>query len=174
MNIALTGFMGSGKSAVGKILAEKLGMEFTDTDKLIEDSAELSIAEIFDKHGEAVFRRMEAEAVEAVCEKDNTVISCGGGAVLNPKNIGNLRKKGIIINLKVSAQNAYERIKGDSSRPLLKGKNFPDAMEKLMKEREGFYADCDYCVDTNGKAPAEIAGEIVKTVERKNIKQIEK
>ncbi|MCL2485167.1 MAG: shikimate kinase [Endomicrobia bacterium] len=169
MNIVLTGFMGSGKSVTGKELAKQLNFEFADTDKLIEDSAELSIAEIFAKHGEHVFRQMESEAVEAVSEKDNTVISCGGGAVLNPKNIEFLRKKGIIINLNVSAKYVCERIKDCSSRPLLNNKNPLSEIEKLMKERENAYRNCDYSIDTDGKTPGQVAGEIVKIIDERKI-----
>ena len=164
--------MGSGKSAVGKELSESLGFEFIDTDKLVEDSAGVSIAEIFDKHGEAVFRQMEAEAVEAVSEKDNAVISCGGGAVLNPKNIEHLGKKGIIINLEVSAQSVYERIKNDYSRPLLNSNNSLSEIKRLMKEREKAYQNCDYAVDADNKTPRQIAKEIIKILDDRKINGI--
>jgi shikimate kinase len=157
----LTGFMGTGKTETGKILSEKLKMSFFDTDNIIEQRISLSISEIFKKFGKAHFRQIETEVIKEISKKDSIIISCGGGAVLNPENIKVLRKKGIIINLYASAEVIYERVKNDNNRPLLKCKNPLLEIRKLLKIRESAYSDCDFVFDTNGLTPKEVASNIL-------------
>lgn len=173
MNLVFVGFMGCGKSTVGKAAAKELKLDFLDTDKLIEDSAELSISEIFQNFGEEVFRDMESEAVEAASERENAVIACGGGAVLRDKNLINLRKKGILIYLKTSPKCIYERIKNNFERPLLKNKNSLEQIEKMLAQREEKYKISDYIVETDGLSVQDIVkkilanDEIIKNFNRK-------
>jgi shikimate kinase len=167
MNIALTGFMGSGKTAVGTVLAAKLGRKFLDTDAMIEEKTGISIKEFFEKSGEAEFRKIEYETVKEAAQYKDAVISCGGGAVLNPLNIEALRKKGLIINLFASPEEIYKRVKGGQNRPLL---NCPDPVFKireLLKNRESFYAGSDYSFDTDGLSVGEIAAKILSAVSDK-------
>ncbi len=99
MNVVITGFMCSGKTSVGKKLAEKLNFDFLDTDDLIENKVGMRITEIFEKYGEPYFRELETQIIKEVSEKDKLVISTGGGVVLREENVNNLRKNGVIINL---------------------------------------------------------------------------
>ncbi|OEG70599.1 hypothetical protein ATZ36_16520 [Candidatus Endomicrobiellum trichonymphae] len=161
MNLVFTGFMGTGKSKIGKIVSEKLKMSFFDTDDLIEKKSGFLISDIFKKSGEAEFRQMEAETVKEVSEKDPVVISCGGGTVLNLVNIVNLRKKGIIINLYASADVIYGRLKGENNRPLLRCEKPLIAIKKLLDFRKSVYADCDFSFDTDGLTAVEVADKIL-------------
>ncbi|MDR0820455.1 MAG: shikimate kinase [Endomicrobium sp.] len=161
MNLVFTGFMGTGKSKTGKIVSEKLKMSFFDTDDLVEKKSGLSIRDIFKKFGETNFRKMEAETVKEVSEKDSVVISCGGGAVLNPANIANLRKKGIIINLYASAEVIYDRLKVENNRPLLRCEKPLIEIKKLLDFRKSVYADCDFSFNTDGLTAVEVADKVL-------------
>jgi shikimate kinase len=157
--------MSVGKSVTGKILSEKLLKEFFDTDILIEKKTDLSIDAIFEKFGEKEFRRMEADIVKTLSQCDSSVISCGGGVVLNPLNIKILRNKGIIVNLYASPETIYERIKTDSTRPLLKQKNPLDEIRRLLELRKEMYLDCDYAFDTDGLTPYQVANNILNGID---------
>jgi shikimate kinase len=161
MNLVFTGFMGTGKSKTGKIVSEKLRMSFFDTDDLIEKKSGFSVNDIFKRFGEADFRRMESETVKEVSEKDSVVISCGGGTVLNPTNIANLKKKGIIINLYASAEVIYDRLKCENNRPLLKSERPLIEIKKLLDFRKSAYADCDFYVGTDGLTAVEVAYKVL-------------
>jgi shikimate kinase len=161
MNLVFTGFMGVGKSKTGKIVSEKLKMSFFDTDDLVEKKSGFSISDIFKRFGEVDFRQMEAKTVAEVSEKDSVVISCGGGSVLDPANIANLRKKGIIINLHASAEVIYYRLKCESNRPLLKCEKPLIEIKKLLDFRKSVYADCDFSFDTDGLTAGEVADKIL-------------
>ncbi len=161
MNMILTGFMGTGKSAVGKILAGKLGYVFLDTDSLIEESTGISISSIFEECGEEGFRQMEAEAIEAASERDKLVIACGGGVILNAKNIENLSRNGIIVNLYASAGTIYNRIKSEKHRPLLECAEPLKEIAKLLEKRKNFYAVNDFSFDTDELSASEVAEKIL-------------
>ncbi|MDI6758010.1 MAG: shikimate kinase [Endomicrobiia bacterium] len=148
MNIVLTGFMGTGKTATGKILASRLKREFVDTDRLVERRSGKTILEIFASAGEKAFRDLENEVVSEVSLLENKVISTGGGVVLRRENIAILRKNAIIINLAASPEKIFERLKNTDDRPLLKKPDVIGEIKKLLAEREPFYADCDFRLDT--------------------------
>ncbi|MDR1941745.1 MAG: shikimate kinase [Endomicrobium sp.] len=169
MNLVFTGFMGSGKSVVGRAVAAKLGRKFYDTDILVETSAALCINEIFEKYGEQVFRQMESRAIERVSAEKSAVISCGGGAVLNLKNVENLKKNSIMIRLYAKAETIFERIKNDASRPLLKRADPLKEIKRLLNEREEFYARCDFSFDTSFLNAQAVADSILKCAEIKKI-----
>ena len=164
MNIVLTGFMGSGKTAVGEALAVKTGRRFLDTDAMIKAECTITIKEIFEKFGESGFRRIEYEIVKKAARYKNVVIACGGGVVLNENNIKFLRRKGLIICLHAKPEEIYKRIKGDTSRPLLNCPNPVSEIRKLLKERKSFYANCDYSINTDGLSVDEIVGKILQRV----------
>ncbi|PKM99097.1 MAG: shikimate kinase [Elusimicrobia bacterium HGW-Elusimicrobia-2] len=164
MNIALTGMMGSGKTAIGKILAEKLRMRFFDMDTHIEKTAQKKIKDIFADGGEALFRQMERELVKCLSALDGLVISTGGGIVLNGENINDLRKKGKIVYLKAKPEILFERIQKDKNRPLLNVKDPLAELRRIYGKRKKFYADCDICVDTAGREEEEICAEIAKKI----------
>jgi len=161
MNLVFTGFMGTGKSKTGKVISEKLKRDFFDTDELIEKKSGFSINDIFVKFGEAYFRRLEADIIKEVSEKDSVVISCGGGIVLNVENIVFLRKKGVIINLCASAEIICERAKRENKRPLLKCKEPLSEIKKLLDARKDAYADCDFVFNTDGLTPEKVADKIL-------------
>ena len=150
-NIALIGFMGVGKSAVGKALAKKLGKRFVELDSLIERKAGKSIPEIFQEGGEVAFRELEIEVTKEVAREKNLVIACGGGIVLNKINIDRLRKESVIVYLTASLRIILKRIQGGGAgRPLL---NTPDralTIRELLAFRKPFYERAaDIKIDTS-------------------------
>ncbi|MDR2644785.1 MAG: shikimate kinase [Endomicrobium sp.] len=166
MNLVLTGFMGVGKSVTGKLLSEELHRVFFDTDALIEKKIGLSISMIFEKFGEKEFRQTESEIIRTLSQQEHlSVISCGGGAVLNPSNIKLLGNKGIIINLYASPEVIYDRIKSDSSRPFLKHEKPLDEIKRLLELRKEVYSDCDYAFNTDGLTPGQVVNNILNSLD---------
>jgi shikimate kinase len=148
-NIALIGFMGTGKTTIGRLLAEKLKKEFIETDSLIEDRARKTISRIFAEDGESRFRELEIEAIREAAEAEGAVISCGGGAVLNRINVDRLREKSMIILLEASPEEIFRRT-SSVERPLLAGERLKE-IKILLKKREPFYQNAaDYRIDTTG------------------------
>lgn len=162
-NIFLTGFMGSGKTSLGKILSGMLDVDVFDTDELITRLQGMSVAEIFSSYGESFFRDRESEVLELLGQKapGTCVVSTGGGAVLREKNRAAIKKSGLVVYLDISAEEAYCRLKETEGRPLLKAENPLERIEQLLKERTPFYLQADICIDVNGKALQEIAAELV-------------
>jgi len=163
-NIALCGFMATGKSTIGRSLAKRLKLVFVDIDELIEKRADTSITEIFNKMGEAHFRQLESKALTEVAGHRNQVISCGGGAVLNQENVARLRADSLLVCLTATPQTILRRTQKSSNRPLL---NTPDpmaAIRQLQAKRAGAYAACDYQVATDDKTIAELTSEIIALV----------
>ncbi len=163
-NIVLTGFMGSGKSAVGASLAENLGMKVVDTDGLIEERMCMSINDIFSSRGEAYFREVEKKAVAQVSELGGHVIITGGGVVLNEGNIANLRRNGVIVYLHADPEVVYERVKDETHRPLLQVEDPLGKIKELMEVRASFYANNDLAVDTSSLTVEEVASEVLGKV----------
>jgi len=138
--IALIGFMGTGKTAVGRALARKLGKEFIKLDPLIEQKAGKTIPEIFREDGEIAFRELEIEVTKEAAEKKNAVIDCGGGVVLNKINIDRLRKDTVIVYLTASPGVILRRTVNDAEeRPLLKVANPTRTIKELLRFRKPFY-----------------------------------
>jgi len=163
-NIVLTGFMGAGKSSVGRKLAKKLGMNVVDTDDVVERNAGMKISQIFEKYGEAHFRELEKKAVEEVSELQNHVIITGGGVVLKQENMKNLRRNGIIVYLHARPEVLYERVKKETHRPLLQVKDPLKRIKELLGFRAPFYANNDFTVDTSGLTVEQVVEEIVRRV----------
>jgi len=161
-NIVLIGFMGSGKSLVARTLHEKLGWPMFSTDNLIEEREKRSISEIFEKSGEAYFRRLEHEIVKGLSQKQNVIIDCGGGVVLNSDNIKLLKEKGVIFYLKASPEVIYERIKNEKHRPLLGAKDPLESIRNLINQRQPLYEQADYVVDANDKSVLVLVEKILK------------
>ncbi len=157
--IILIGFMASGKTTVGKILAEKLNRVFIDTDELIEKETGISISEIFKSYGEAYFRNIEKAIVLKTIENPNTVIATGGGCVTQEETRKILKKTGIVIWLNVNPKTVIARTQGDEKRPLL-SKDRENRAYTLISEREVLYREtAHYKVDAN-KSLEEIISEI--------------
>lgn len=163
-NIVLTGFMGTGKTEVGKILAQRLGLTFFDADSIIEQEQNITITEIFRQFGEPYFRDIEADVIKRLSEKDRVVIATGGGAVLREENMKNLRKKGIIVCLMASPETILRRTSNDSSRPLLQVEDPLRKIKELIEFRRPYYENSDIMVDTDDKNPAEIVEEIMERI----------
>lgn len=157
-NIVLIGFMGSGKTTVGKELAHQLHMEFLDTDAYIEEQAGKSISDIFAEDGEAAFRRTEIEVLTDLRNHvGNTVLATGGGMPLRKENAQLLKEIGRVFYLTAAPQVIYERVKGNSDRPLLQGENPYGKICSLMRERKPLYEEAaDAVIDTNSDNLEEI------------------
>jgi shikimate kinase len=148
-NIALIGFMATGKTSVAKSLANKLGKKYVSTDDLIVKKANKSIPKIFEDDGEIKFRELEIEIVKTVSEMDNIVVDCGGGIVLNWINVARLKENGIIILITASMERILERSSSDTERPLLNVQNTREKIVELLKFREPFYERAaDVIIDT--------------------------
>lgn len=162
MRIILTGFMGTGKSVVGRCLAERLGLSFLDLDVLIKEEAGMSIPEIFASDGEPGFRRMEREQIARVANCGNSVIATGGGALLDPENIRTIKTGGaVLVCLQAAPEVILKRIKAESHRPLLQ---VPDRMvriRELLEQRASSYAQADLSVETSELSVEEIVDRIV-------------
>lgn len=163
-NIVLIGFMGTGKSTVGKRLALSLAWDFVDTDCEIGEVTNLSVSEIFRRHGETRFRSEESIVVARLSQQEQLVIATGGGTVLNPLNWNALAQNGIVIALHASLEAILARIGHKNDRPLLKGSR--EAIEKLWSERQECYAQADFVVDTSQKNVDEVVREILARLER--------
>lgn len=141
-NIILIGFMGTGKTAIGKRLAQALGKQFIDTDKEIEKVTGMSISQIFNKHGEIRFRSEEKLAVKKACSRNNSVIATGGGAVMDDENIKIMKNCGRIICLTARPEVIQARIKRKDNRPLLQRDKSIERITELLNEREVYYRKC--------------------------------
>ena len=161
MNIVLTGFMGTGKTAVGRHLAAELRALFVDVDLAITNKAGKSIQGIFAAEGETAFRELESAVIAEVAGQDKTVIATGGGALLNAQNRENLQRNGILVCLSAKMGTLLERLKDDPARPLLAGENLEHRIDRLMKERQDIYNLCPIQIATDGKTIAQVAKEII-------------
>lgn len=161
--VILTGFMGSGKSSVGKILAKRLACHFIDLDAEIVAAAGLSINEIFARDGEQAFRLLESAQLKRILDKEQRcVIATGGGSVINQQNRELMRERGVTVNLKVTLEQVLERLQGCNDRPLLAGEKVSERVNALMLGREQFYADADIRIDTGGKSVEDVATLILR------------
>lgn len=151
-NIVLVGFMGTGKTSLGRQLARRLGYQFIDTDRAIEEVTGKTVEEIFRRDGEIRFRSEENLLVRKLWQQTGLVISTGGGLMLNPENVDLLRRQGVIIALQADPEVIIGRVKKKKHRPLLRRGDLRENVLKLLQEREGSYDVAEYMVDT-GKLP---------------------
>ncbi|MFQ5887516.1 MAG: shikimate kinase [Candidatus Hydrothermarchaeales archaeon] len=161
-SIVLTGFMGAGKSVVGKELAKRLGWEVIDTDDVIEKDSGIIISDIFQGYGEPHFRELEKEAVKKVSKLKDHVIITGGGVVLKKENTENLRKNGVIVYLHATPQVLYVRVKDQTHRPLLQIADPMKTIRELLTYREPFYANHDMKIDTSDLEVDEVVDKILE------------
>lgn len=160
-NIYLVGFMGTGKTTVGKLLAEKLHKEFAELDELIEQKEQRKIADIFSRSGEKYFRQLESDLLKKISVQSNLVVSCGGGLICDNNNAQILRNTGIVFNLEASSTTIYKRTKDFAHRPLLNVKDPFMHIESLLQQRKPYYAQAHYTIDTEKKTPEEIVDAII-------------
>lgn len=168
-NLILTGFMGSGKTSVGVRLSYRLKMTVEDTDKLIERREGRSISDIFASDGEAYFRRKETELLRELTEKRQNVriFSVGGGTPVNPENRTLLKRLGTVIWLRIRPETVYERLKDDTTRPLLQCEDPRGRIRQLLESREEAYMSCaDIVVDVDGLEMEEILQKIEKELNK--------
>lgn len=160
-NIALIGFMGTGKSSVGRLVADTLHFTFLDTDAVIEARAGKPITEIFEQEGEPAFRKLECGLVEELTRRERTVISTGGGLPVNPANLASLKTHALVVCLWASPEKIFERVRHQSHRPLL---NNPDPLGKireLLAAREPSYHQADVMVNTEMRSVKEVAHQVI-------------
>ena len=167
-SIALVGFMGTGKTVVGKALAEKLGRDFVELDTLIEQKAGKPIPEIFQQDGEVAFRELEIEVAKEVSGNKNQVIACGGGLVLNKINIDRLKKDSVIVYLTASPRVILKRVSdGDEERPLLQVTNPALTIQELLRFRKPFYERAaDITINTSNLDVNSVAEQIINKVKQ--------
>ncbi|WP_457621657.1 shikimate kinase [Persephonella sp.] len=158
-SIYLVGFMGSGKSTVGKLLAEKLGFRFVDIDQEIEKKEGKKIKDIFREKGESYFRDLEKRMIESFLESKNLVVSTGGGLGADSENMRKMKENGTVIWLDTPLETVLDRCKDDDERPLLKKDRYE--LEKLFEKRKDVYAQANIKVNTEGKSPEQIVNEIL-------------
>jgi len=163
-NVILTGFMGTGKTSLGKLLATRLGRPFVDIDKKIEDEAHLSIPKIFEQFGEAHFRELEKAAVKDLSERRGLVIATGGGTIKDEENLQLLKSTGVMICLTTEPEEIFNRTARRGERPVLDGGGNErlETIKKLLAERKKFYDRADYQVDTTDWSPIQIIDDICK------------
>lgn len=167
--VFLTGFMGVGKTRVGRILARELGRCFLDTDRMIEQRAGRTIAEIFADEGEAHFRQLERDCVLETCQRPDAIVALGGGAVTRADNVEAVRCAGVLVCLKADVDTIFARVRRRSNRPLLAGLD-PQAqrakIESLLRERAPYYDQAHIeLYTTQAQTPEETAGQLLDLLE---------
>lgn len=164
--IALIGFMATGKSTIGPLLAEKLDYTFVDTDDLVETDMKMKITDIFSELGEAVFREAEYKALKKALAMENIVLSTGGGIVLFEQNRRLLKKKAFVVSLTAHPETIFNRIKGDESRPLLKSEDPLARIKTMMAERQKYYQECDFEISTEESTELECCERIAAAFQK--------
>ncbi|OIO40419.1 MAG: hypothetical protein AUJ75_00215 [Candidatus Omnitrophica bacterium CG1_02_49_10] len=162
MNIILIGFMGTGKTAVAKRLAERLKKKYLSVDELIEKKAGKKISRIFSDDGERAFRDIESEAARELSGYKDAVIDAGGGIVIRKENMDNLSKAGIVVCLRADADTIWKRVKDEGHRPLLDVEDPGAKIRELLGAREEFYGKIKHSVDTSSMSVDEVVAKIEK------------
>jgi shikimate kinase len=161
-NVYLTGFMGTGKSVVGKELGRRLRRRFVDLDMLVERAAGSRVAEIFEKKGEKYFRRLERAALLQTAKRKGLVVALGGGALIDKRNLG-LIEKGLLIQLTCSRRELVRRLRASRlTRPILKGGRLDDRVRALLRERRGAHGRARVIISTTKRSTAAVAAVIVR------------
>jgi shikimate kinase len=161
VNIALIGFMGTGKTSVGRLVADRLHFEYLDTDELIQTQTGRTIADIFTTDGEPAFRALEQKVVGELAGCVKTVISTGGGLPVNPQNLASLKTHALVVSLWSSPEKIWERVRHQGHRPLLLGENPQAKIRELLAAREPFYKQADVLLNTDVRSVREVAQQVV-------------
>ena len=162
-NIYLVGFMGVGKSAIGRRLASEMGYKFIDSDHQIEKRVGRRISEIFEVEGEAQFRQYERDFISSGHPDTACIVSCGGGLVIQPGMQQLLKQSGLVICLFASAESIIERTSRNKNRPLLNVENPAEQVRMLLAEREPIYMNSGICISTEGRTIAEVVQHIKRS-----------
>lgn len=163
-NIILAGFKATGKSVVGRRLAERLGYAFVDLDALIEAESGMPIPQFFAERGEAAFRELEALLVERVAGQKRCVIATGGGTVVDPSNLRSLKQSGVVVMLTADLETILSRLGTAADRPILHGNDLRSRVEQLLAERRDAYAQADVTVDTTARTVDETVDCVLHAV----------
>ncbi len=163
-NIILTGFRGTGKTAVGKRLAERLGYAFVDLDGLIEAEAGMPISQILTERGEATFDEMESRLVQRVALQRRCVIATGGATVVSPANLRALKQSGVVVTLTADLETLLLRLGAGADPAILHGEALRARIERLLEERRGAYAQADVTVDTTARTVDETVDCVLHAV----------
>jgi shikimate kinase len=161
VNLALIGFMGTGKTSVGRMVAEQLHFDYLDTDEMIQSRTGRTITDIFEKDGEVTFRRLEQQLVSELAARKRTVIATGGGLPTNPLNLASLKTHALIVCLWASPEKILERVRNQTHRPLLRGPNPGLQVRELLAAREPFYRQADVLINTDLRSVREAAQQVV-------------
>ncbi|MCX5693975.1 MAG: shikimate kinase [Candidatus Omnitrophica bacterium] len=167
MNIYLVGFMGTGKSSVGRQLAKQKKWNFVDLDELIELKEQRRIVDIFAKEGEVYFRKIEKKILKQVATQDKFIVACGGGIVLDSDNIKQMKKTGLLVCLRASCQEILKRVSGSAHRPILNVAKPRERIELLLKMRAPYYMQADKTIDTSRLTIKQVAAKITKLLSSK-------
>lgn len=157
--------MGTGKTTVGKIVSDKLGMSFVDMDDIIEESAGKKISLIFEQDGEPAFRQMERTVVLDLAAKSGLVIGAGGGVVLDNRNVEDYSRSGTVVCLTADEETILTRVSAEDHRPLLEGDEKSVKICELLQSRQAIYAAIEHQVDTTGLSPEQVAAAVLALVE---------
>lgn len=160
-NIALLGFMGTGKSTVARLLAQRLGRRVIEMDAIIEQRAGKPISAIFAEDGEPHFRSLERALIQELASQRGLIISCGGGVVLNPANVRDLEKGGLVVCLTAEPRVVLQRVAAANHRPLLEGGDKERKILELLASRRALYAALPHGIDTSARTPEEITDLIL-------------
>jgi shikimate kinase len=160
VNLALIGFMGTGKTSVGRLAAEQLHFEYLDTDEMIQTQTGRIIADIFKTEGEPAFRELERKAVGELAGLTKTVIATGGGLPANPENLASLKTHALVICLWASPEKVWERVKNQTHRPLLEDPDPQKKIRELLAVREPFYKQADVLMNTEIRTVREMAQQV--------------
>jgi shikimate kinase len=165
--LVLVGFMGSGKSSVGRELARRIGAEFADADAWIEKTAGRPIRDLFEQEGEPAFRELEKAALKEILSVKGRVVATGGGAFLDEGNRVLLKSYGPVVYLEVNAETVLRRLAKDTRRPLLRGCDRENVVRGLLQRRVPDYRQADHAVSTDGRTVEEIAGRILELLKKR-------
>ena len=168
-NIVLVGFMGTGKTRVGKLLAAQLKWQRLCLDDMIEWKVGKPIADIFTEDGEEYFRKAESEVAKAAAHDRKVIIDAGGGVVIDSKNVIRLKEHGVMFCLTATPEVIYERTKTHGHRPLLNVDDPVAKIDDLLKKRDEFYKRADYIIDTSDLTPEEVVDNILTTMKEQDL-----
>ena len=161
-NVILAGFMGTGKTAVGRALAKRLKMKFVDMDDIIEAREGMKVFEIFERRGEPYFRRAEKMVAKDIAVQSGLVVAAGGGAMIDEENVKNFKSNGVIFCLTATPDKIFERTKGHLHRPLLNVSDPKEKIAELLAKRAQYYARADHRIDTTDLSIDEVADKIAE------------
>ena len=169
-NIFLIGPMGAGKTTIGRVLAQKLNLSFIDSDHEIELHTGVDIPLIFEKEGEAGFRKRESEIIDELTQRRNIVLATGGGAILAKENRQHLISRGLVIYLRADIKHLIKRTRKDKNRPLLQGPNPEQKLREIMQQREPLYTDAaDHIIDTGQYSVQAIVNKVIELQKKQNV-----